>query len=229
MISDIVALKNMKRIFVIVPVALLLLYVVNNVFFKPRMCKLGGPLTGISIATVTYGKFLESIPATGIVMFDSVSNTSFVKAPIDELYFSRMVPGLKALTTFNNRDYGLTLISIDSMLKEGRFNIILRFDQEVPSFPRPDQNLRLRLGLSPASDAIQLQVGGFYKDTGGKYVYVVKNDLAIKRNVVLGRKSPECFEVLSGLTPGERVITSSYENFDKEDTLQLSDIEELYE
>ena len=72
-------------------------------------------------------------------------------------------------------------------------------------------------------------VGGFYKDTGGSYVYVVKNDLAIKRNVVLGRKNSECFEVLSGLTPGERVITSSYENFDKEDTLRLSEIEELYE
>lgn len=148
---------------------------------------------------------------------------------MDELYFSRITSGLKASTTVNNRDYSLTLISIDSVVTEGRFNIILQFDGEVPSSQRSDKVLRFRLYLSPPSDATQLQVGGFYKDTGGKYVYVVKNDLVVKRNVVLGRKNPECFEVLSGLTPGEMVITSSYENFDREDTLQLSEIMELYE
>ncbi|MBT1695983.1 hypothetical protein KK083_03785 [Fulvivirgaceae bacterium PWU4] len=218
------------RILVVLPVALILLFVVYNVFFAPRrpVCGLGrAPI--LSIATVHYGNFQELIPATGTVILDSVSNTASVKVPIDELYFSRIVPGLKASTTINNQDYVLTLISLDSVVTEGRFNTILRFDGEVLPSLKPDQSLRIRLSLSPARDAIQLPVGGFYKDTGGSYVYVVKNDLAIKRNVVLGRKNMDCFEVLSGLSPGEEVITSSYEKFDKEDILELSEIKALYE
>lgn len=230
MISDIADSKSVMRIFVVLPVALILAFVVYNVFFAPRrtVCRLGGKPV-LSIATVQYGNFQEIIPASGMVTLDSVSNTASVKVPIDELYFSRMALGLKASTTVDNQDYALTLISLDSVVTEGRFNIILRFDGEAPTSLKPDQSQRLRLSLSPARDAVQLSVGGFYKDTGGSYVYVVKNDLAIKRNVVLGRKNPDCFEVLSGLTPGELVITSSYEEFDKEDTLQLSEIRELYE
>lgn len=221
------------RILVVLPVALILLFVVYNVFFTPRRvgCTLGREPV-LTIDTVRYGNFQELIPATGIVTLDSVSNTASVKVPIDQIYFSRMALGLKASTVVNNQDYALILISIDSLVTEFRFNIVLQFDGEVPPSLMPDQSLRIRLSLSPARDAVQLSVGGFYKDTGGSYVYVVKNDLAIKRNVVLGRKNPECFEVLSGLTPGEMVITSTYEWLDKlgsEDTLQFSEIKELYQ
>jgi len=38
-------------------------------------------------------------------------------------------------------------------------------------------------------------------------------EFAIKRKIMLGRQNPEVFEVLNGLKPGERVITSSYDSY----------------
>jgi HlyD family secretion protein len=68
-----------------------------------------------------------------------------------------------------------------------------------------------------------LPVGGFYKDTGGNWVYVLEDGgKAVKRDVRLGRRNTEFFEVLEGLDPGDRVITSSYDNFGNNEVLILN-------
>jgi HlyD family secretion protein len=77
--------------------------------------------------------------------------------------------------------------------------------------------------LSQSSEELLLPVGGFYKDTGGNWVYVLEEgNRAVKRDIKLGRKNPEHFEVLEGLKPGEQVITSSYENFGNNEVLILN-------
>jgi HlyD family secretion protein len=84
--------------------------------------------------------------------------------------------------------------------------------------------LRLRIQLSQSSEELLLPVGGFYKDTGGNWVFVLEDggNRAVKRDVKLGRKNPEHFEVLEGLQPGDQVITSSYENFGNNEVLVLN-------
>ena len=42
---------------------------------------------------------------------------------------------------------------------------------------------------------------------------------AVKRPIKLGRQNTENFEVLSGLEPGDRVITSSYSHFGDNEVL----------
>jgi HlyD family secretion protein len=67
-------------------------------------------------------------------------------------------------------------------------------------------------------------MGGFYKDTGGNWVFVVDGGRAVRRDIKLGRKmGSEYFEVLEGLKPGDKVITSSYENFGNNEVLILSE------
>ena len=46
---------------------------------------------------------------------------------------------------------------------------------------------------------------------------------AIRRTVKLGRRNTEFIEVLDGLQPGERVITSPYTSYTNMDRLALDD------
>jgi HlyD family secretion protein len=203
-------------------------FVLYQFFFatRSRLCKLS-PI--FSIDTVRHGKFAVDIPANGVLTFDSISKRAHVKMQIDQLYLSRVKTGLKATSTVNSREYFLTVTSIDTVLTHGRFETMLTFDGDVPQSLHQDAAMRLRLYLTSAIDATIIPVGGFYRDTGGRFVYVVeKDDRVVKRNAVLGRKNAEYFEVLNGLKPGEMVITSSYEWFDEKDTVNLSQIRELY-
>jgi HlyD family secretion protein len=147
-----------------------------------------------------------------------------VRVEIDELYYPRISQGLNASTSYNNKDYKLQITYIYPTIQNGRFTVDMNFVGETPPGIRRGQSLRLRIELGQSSEELLLPVGGFYKDTGGNWVYVLEGDgnRAAKRNVKLGRKNTENFEVLEGLQPGDKVITSSYENFGDNEVLVLN-------
>lgn len=144
-----------------------------------------------------------------------------VRVPIDELYLPRISTGLRATTTFNNKDYLLEISYVYPGVTNGRFEVDMNFVGEAPEGLRRGLSLRLRIQLSQSSEELLLPVGGFYKDTGGNWVYVVEGDRAVRRDIKLGRKNPDNYEVLEGLQPGDQVITSSYENFGDNEVLLL--------
>jgi HlyD family secretion protein len=146
-----------------------------------------------------------------------------VKVPIDELYLPRIQTGLKATTTFNNKEYELEIKYKYTNITAGRFDVDMMFTGETPPGLLRGLSLRLRIELGQASEELLLPVGGFYKDTGGNWVFVIEEgNRAVKRDIKLGRKmGSEYFEVLEGLKPGDKVITSSYENFGNNEVLLL--------
>ena len=77
------------------------------------------------------------------------------------------------------------------------------------------QTLQILLALSDARTAILLPKGGFFQQTGGNWIFKLSNDgkTAYKENIQLGMNNPDYYEVLEGLKPGDKVVTSSYENY----------------
>lgn len=144
-----------------------------------------------------------------------------VRVEIDEIYLPRITEGLKGTTSFANNDYELVITYVYPNVTNGRFPVDMNFVGETPQGIRRGLSLRLRIELGQSSEELLLPVGGFYKDTGGNWVYVLEADgnRAVKRSVKLGRKNTEHFEVIEGLQPGDRVITSSYENFGNNEVL----------
>lgn len=145
-----------------------------------------------------------------------------VSVLIDELYLPRISKGLNATTRFANKDYELVITYIYPNINNGRFEVDMQFVGDSPEGIKRGQSLRLRIQLGQSSEELLLPVGGFYKDTGGNWVFVVTEEgKAEKREIRLGRKNTEHFEVLEGLKPGDRVITSSYDNFGDNEVLLL--------
>jgi HlyD family secretion protein len=97
------------------------------------------------------------------------------------------------------------------------------FAAKTPDGIRRGQSASIRMELGKSTKAILIPVGGFFSETGGNWVYVMdaSGKKATKRTITLGRRNPEYFEVIDGLKPGEKVITSSYENFGKNEVLEF--------
>ncbi len=106
---------------------------------------------------------------------------------------------------------------------DGRFEVDMNFSGKMPEGIRRGMSLHIRLELGDISDETVLARGGFFQTTGGNWVFVVDNDgkYAVKRSVKLGMYNSYVFQVLEGLEPGEKVITSSYESFGNAERLIL--------
>jgi HlyD family secretion protein len=146
-----------------------------------------------------------------------------VRTAIDEYYITRISSGQTGTFEFTEQVYRLTIDKVYPQVVSGRFEIDLVFSGVEPEEIRRGQTFHIRLELGEPAEATLVAVGGYLQASGGKWVYVVdeSGDAAKKREIVLGRRNPQYCEVLSGLAPGEEVITSSYENFNNVDRLVL--------
>ena len=146
-----------------------------------------------------------------------------VRVRIDELYLPRTEKGLYGTFNLAGEQYELVITKIYPTITEGRFEVDMEFTQEQAPGIKRGQSVRIRLQLGNSEERLLLPVGGFYKDTGGNWVYVLEKDgsQAVRRDIRLGRKNPEYFEVTSGLEAGDRVITSSYDHFGDNEVLLL--------
>ena len=146
-----------------------------------------------------------------------------VRVDVDEHYLSRIYTGLKGHFDFAGKTYELEIKKVYSQIVSGRFQVDMSFTGKAPEGIRRGQTLQILLALSDERQSLLLAKGGFYQQTGGNWVFKVSKDgnTAYKVNIQLGNQNPDYYEVLSGLEPGDKVVTSSYENYDKMEELVL--------
>lgn len=138
-----------------------------------------------------------------------------VRADIDEHYLSRIYNDLNGTFDFAGKTYKLRITKVYTQVTAGRFQVDMQFVDDVPKGIRRGQTLQIRLALSDETEAILLAKGGFYQQTGGSWIFKVSENgnIAYRVPINLGRQSPDYYEVLEGLQPGDKVVTSSYENY----------------
>jgi HlyD family secretion protein len=147
-----------------------------------------------------------------------------VRVDIDEHYISRIYTGLEGEFTFANKDYKLKIRKVYTQVTNGRFQVDMEFEGAPPQGIRRGQTLQIRLALSDETQALLLAKGGFYQQTGGNWIFKVSEsgNIAYKVDIQLGRQNPDYYEVLGNtLKPGDKVVTSSYENYGKMEELVL--------
>ena len=177
------------------------------------------PIDGeLGLLDVVLGQSIAS--GTKIGQINSVG-TYKVEAQIDEHYIDRVVDGLEATFERQGDTYSTIIRKVYPEVRDGKFKADFKFDGEQPDNIRSGQTYYLNLQLGQPEEAVIIPRGTFYQKTGGKWIYVVNKDgnKAVKREIRIGRQNPQYYEVLEGLEPGEKVITSGYDNYGDSDVL----------
>lgn len=147
-----------------------------------------------------------------------------LNADVDEFYLGRVRPGQQATLDHEGKSYRLRIAKIYPQVKNGVFQVDLWFVGSEPAGIQRGQTLQAKLTLGDPAPARLIPNGSFYTDTGGAWVFVVAPDgrSATKRQVRLGRRNADAIEVLDGLDPGEKVITSPYAGLTDKDRLDIA-------
>ncbi|WP_313306490.1 efflux RND transporter periplasmic adaptor subunit [Epilithonimonas hominis] len=142
-------------------------------------------------------------------------------AKVDEFYINKLTNGIKGTLDNNGKEYEVIITKILPEVKDGQFSVELNFiDAKIENL-KIGMTFGVKLKLSADTQSMMIPKGNFYKDTNGKWIFVVKNNKAEKRNISLGRENPNYYEVTSGSKRGESVITSDYSELKKYEILDI--------
>ena len=145
-----------------------------------------------------------------------------VRVDVDEHYISRIYTGQIGTFPFNGNEFKLVIKKVYTQVANGRFQVDMLFEEDIPEGIRRGQSLQIRVALSQEKKALLIPKGGFFQQTGGNWIFKLNEDgdLAYKVDIQLGSQNTEYYEVLQGLEPGDKVITSSYDNYgDKQELI----------
>jgi HlyD family secretion protein len=181
---------------------------VNNLILR---APIDGQLTALAAEV---GQVLT--PGFSVGQIDATNGFLVRLTDVDEHYVNRVFTGQTGTFTLGDSStYKLKIIKVYTQIANGRFQVDMHFVGKVPQGLRKGQTLQVTLALSDERTAILVPQGGFYQQTGGNWIFKVSDDgkTAYKVDIQLGQKNTDYYEVLSGLKPGDKVVTSSYENY----------------
>ena len=185
-------------------------------------------------------KMLVRAPVSGMLSsFDPVIGESYVqnqtvakidvqsgfkiKGQVDEYYLSMVKPGQLARFSFDGNLIDLTVKKVLPEVVNRRFEIELVFVEEAPESVTIGQSLQVRLELSKAQKSLLIPRGSYFQSSGGQFVYVLDgNQEAHKRFIKLGSQNPSYYQVLEGLSEGEEIITSSYDEYKNYESIKIN-------
>lgn len=144
-------------------------------------------------------------------------------AQVDEFYLERVMIGQKGQIDMKGEVMSVEVRKIIPEVKSGRFEVQLEFLTDKELKLQEGSSFGIKLFLSGKEKKVLLAKGNFYQDTKGKWVYVVKNNQAQRRNIELGRENPAYHEVITGLEVGEEVIVSSYKDYLRVEHLKIKE------
>ena len=176
----------------------------------------GGRLTAFSPQP---GQTLK--PGDPVGQIDSEGAWKLI-ADVDQYYLGRVHRGLSGSADIDGTSYSITVLRVLPQVTDGRFRIEFGFGRTLPPAGlNRGQTLDVKLVLGADRPAIVAPAGSWL-DAGGTTAFVLDgDDRARRRAVVTGRRNPDQVEVTSGLSPGDRIVTSPIAPYAAQQTLLL--------
>jgi RND family efflux transporter MFP subunit len=134
---------------------------------------------------------------------------------ISEFYINRITVGLPATITWQGERYPLRITRVNPEIRERQFEVDLVFSDHLIDDIRIGRSYRIQIELDQPMDALVIARGNFFQSTGGQWIFKLNEtgDRAVRTPISIGRQNPRQYEILDGLRPGDRVITTGYDNF----------------
>jgi len=142
---------------------------------------------------------------------------------LDEFYLNQISRDMAVRLVIDNQPIDAVISKVDSRVTNSLFSVEVALPKDLNNVRRGQSvDANIVLG-NTKNNTVLLRRGAFFSSTGGHWVFVFNpdNQTAERREISLGKRNKQYFEVLEGLSPGEQVIISSYSNFTNATALSL--------
>src|SRR5699024_4806422 len=138
-----------------------------------------------------------------------------VQVQVPERFARDLGVGMGAQIRGNGNTWKGAVSAISPEVVNGQVSTRVRFaDADAkPEHLRQNQRLSVRILLDHKDQALTVARGSFVDESGGRYAYVVHDDIAVKTPIQVGATSIDKVEILKGLKPGDKVVISGTDNF----------------
>jgi HlyD family secretion protein len=162
------------------------------------------------VATLTQierAQVAENAPLVTVVDLSALE----IEFQVSESYANEILPGMNAEVSLDGRRLMGTVAGISPDVRNAQVTGRVRFADQ-PKGLRQNQRASVRIVLDERADVLKVARSPF-QDSDTRFVYVVRDDEAIRVPVEYGPAAIGEIEVRSGVTAGDEVVLSDMREF----------------
>ena len=144
-----------------------------------------------------------------------------VEVRIPESYARSLSLAMPATVRWGQSDYAGELVAISPEISDRQVTARIRFLEAPPESIRQNQRVAATILLERKPDTLLVPRGPFFDAEGGRFVYVIEGQQAVRRPIVTGSIGTGQIEILDGLNPGERIVISDTRGFNGAETVLI--------
>ncbi|MBI3713861.1 MAG: efflux RND transporter periplasmic adaptor subunit [Burkholderiales bacterium] len=187
---------------------------------KVNELKLQAPVDGM-VGTLSVAN--RSVVAANTALMTLVDLSQLeVELEIPETYVSDLGLGMTAEITINGATSKGKISAISPEVVKNQVLARVRFDGAQPQGLRQSQRVSARLLIEEKPKVLMLARGPFVESEGGRFVYLVENNIAVRRPFKLGATSISAVEILGGLKEGDKVVVAGTDQFENAERVSLN-------
>jgi HlyD family secretion protein len=164
----------------------------------------------------------DNVPANASLITVIDLSAFEVEVNIPESFADDLGVGLASEITFNGETHQGQIVAISPEVTNGQVVGRLRFNEDIVANLRQNQRVSARILIESKENILKIRRGAFVESGGGRIVYIVNNDNAIRKKVTLGARSIGEIEVVAGLKSGDKIVISSIDIFNNREQIYLT-------
>jgi HlyD family secretion protein len=141
---------------------------------------------------------------------------------ISDMYATSLRTGSKVLVGLSNREeISGEVVSISPAVSNNTVQFRVRLDQRDHPLLRPNLKVDLYVVQSEKDSVLRVANGPFYKGGAVQDVFVAGNNSLHRKEVRFGENNMDYVEVLEGLAPGDRIVTTDLSDYERYEVIVL--------
>lgn len=134
----------------------------------------------------------------------------------------RVQTGAAVTVRISGAQFAGTVSNITPQARQGVVSFVVRLDNPRDSRLRSGARAELQVSFGYKSDVLRVPNGSFYKGEGKYQVFVFDSEnRAVRRTVHAGDCNRDYVEILDGLQPGDKIIVSDTEQYNKKKKINI--------
>lgn len=137
-----------------------------------------------------------------------------VEGSCSDIYADQVKAGLSVIIRLNEVTLRGVITQVKPAVKDGVIGFVIQLDNAKSESLRPNMKVEVYVVTSSSSNTVRVANGPAFTGKKKQFVYVLKDNKALRREVETGLSNFDFVEIKSGLEVGEKVILTDLNDYE---------------
>jgi HlyD family secretion protein len=163
----------------------------------------------------------STVNAGEIIARISNLETFKVEGKISDIHSQNIFKNMSVIVKISDKNLSGRIHSIEPIINNGIITFSVELNDKSFGGLRSNQKVDIMVITSEKNNVVRVKNGPFINGQGRSYAFVIEDNMAVRRDIIVGAVNLDWLEIIQGIEVGEAVIISDMDEYKHHEELKI--------